>query len=77
MAKVIYTTAPADYDWFGTTEVKADVGKNMRGQVIRKVEIEDSRAEAQCSRYSSGLHMYADETEWAKLVQFKLVKVSP
>lgn len=77
MEKVtIYTTAESSYDWGFTTELVANVGKAGNGKTIRKVEIEKSRAESQCDRYSSGLHMRADETEWEKLVRHKLVTLA-
>lgn len=73
---IIYTTASSDYDWFGTTELAANVGTTKNGKTIRKVEIDKSRADVQCDRYSSGLHMRADETEWKKLVDYKLVDLA-
>ncbi len=76
MKVIIYTTATSDYDWFGTTELAANVGTTRNGKTIRKVEIEKSRADAQCGRYASGLHMAADETEWKKLVGYGLVTVA-
>jgi hypothetical protein len=69
---IIYTTAVADYDWFGTTELDANVG-STNGKTIRKVEIPDGKADAQRDRYASGLCMNVDETEWKKLVDYKLV----
>ena len=50
---VIYTTAPRDYDWQFTRELDANVGIASNGKVIRKVEIETSRAEHQCQRYAN------------------------
>jgi hypothetical protein len=73
MKTIIYTTASSDYDWFGTTELAANVGTTKNGKTIRKVEIETSRLDAQCGRYGSGLHMAADEAEWMKLVGYGLV----
>jgi len=79
---VIYTTAPRDYDWQFTRELDANVGIASNGKVIRKVEIETSRtsppwrAEHQCQRYASGLHMAADPAEWVKLVSYKLVTLA-
>jgi hypothetical protein len=73
---ITYTTAPSDYDWFGTTTV-AVVGTASNGKTIRKVIGPASRVEAQRDRYASGLHMVADEAEWAKLVAQKLVTVTP
>jgi hypothetical protein len=73
---ITYTTAPVDYDWFGTETVKV-VGKDKRGKVIRQVSSDPNRAEAQRGRYMSGLHMAVDEAEWTKLVNYKLVEVTP
>lgn len=75
MNVVTYTTAPADYDWFGTTEIIPDVGTHVGaiGKTVRKVEGPADRVEEQRDRYASGCHMAADETEWAKLVSYKLV----
>jgi hypothetical protein len=56
--------------------VAANVGTTKNGKTIRKVEIDKSRADVQCDRYSSGLHMRADETEWKKLVDYKLVDLA-
>lgn len=74
---IIYTTAVKDYDWFGTTELDANVGSTKavgcEGKTIRKVEIPDGKADAQRDRYASGLCMNVDETEWKKLVDYKLV----
>jgi len=69
---ITYTTAQVDYDWFGTRTI-AVVGHASNGKAIRKVESPAERVEAQRDRYASGLHMVADETEWQKLVAYKLV----
>jgi hypothetical protein len=79
---IIYTTAVKDYDWFGTTELDANVGSTKavgcEGKTIRKVEIPDGRGvDAQRDRYASGLCMNVDETEWKKLVDYKLVTLIP
>lgn len=67
-----YTTAPTDYDWFGTTTVKI-AGHDKRGRPIRLVSSDPRHAQAQRDRYASGLHMAVDDTEWEKLVNYKLV----
>jgi len=72
---VTYTTAPTDYDWFGTTTV-AVAGVDKRGKTIRKVTSPASRVDAQRGRYASGLHMAVDETEWQKLVSYNLVTLA-
>lgn len=69
-----YTTAPTDYDWFGTTTVKI-AGHDKRGRPIRLVTSDPRHAQAQRGRYASGLHMVADDAEWEKLVDYKLVTV--
>jgi len=74
---VTYTTAPVDYDWFGTKTVDAFAGKDARGRIIRKVSGPKSRVEAQRCRYGSGLHLAADEVEWSKLVEYKFVEPVP
>jgi hypothetical protein len=80
---VTYTTAPADYDWFGTHTIEECAGttinvfqhqgRSENGKTIRKVSGPANRVEAQRGRYSSGNHMAVDETEWKKLVDYKLV----
>ncbi len=72
-----YTTAPKDYDWFGTETVEDVAGRDKRGRAIRKVRGPASRVESQRGRYASGLHMAVDEPEWQKLVAYKLVTVEP
>lgn len=75
---VTYTTAPADYDWFGTRELDAWVGstKAPGSKKVRKVVSPADEVENMRARYSSGLHMAVDETEWKKLVDYKLVTLS-
>ncbi len=55
---VLYTTAPAAYDGFSTTELMADAGQDDRGRVIRKVSLERRDLEWQTSRYDSGLYAW-------------------
>jgi hypothetical protein len=71
---VTYTTAPASYDYtgFGAKDLGV-VAHDSRGKPIRKVSNPEGGVEAQRGRYASGMHMAADETEWKKLVQYKLV----
>ena len=70
-----YTTAPADYDWFGSSTVRV-AGYDKRGRPIRLVTSDPRHAQAQRERYLSGLHMAADDEEWEKLVNYKLVTVN-
>lgn len=71
---ITYTTAPEDYDWFGTHTIEV-VGNDKRGKDIRKVASSDKYVESQRGRYASGNHLAVDETEWKKLVDYKLVEV--
>lgn len=68
---VTYTTAPEDYDWFGTRTVGV-AGTDRRGRPVRKVEGPAGYAEGQRARYGSGLHMAVDEAEWRKLLEYGL-----
>lgn len=70
-----WTTAPKDYDWFGTREI-CIAGTASNGKAIRMVAGPARRVEDQRNRYGSGLHMAADRAEWDKLVGYKLVKVA-
>jgi hypothetical protein len=74
-ACVTYTTAPEDYDWFGTHTV-AIVGTTDRGKTVRKVLSDPNYLDGQRARYGSGLHLAVDETEWQKLVNYGLVKTA-
>ena len=69
---VTYTTAPEDYDWFGTHTVTI-AGKDKRGKTVRMVMSDPKHVDAQRGRYASGLHMVADQAEWDKLVSYNLV----
>ena len=71
-----YTTAPVDYDWFGTHTLRI-VAKNKKGQEIREVLSDPAHVKAQRQRYGSGLHLAVEETEYDKLVAYKLVEVLP
>lgn len=71
-----YTTAPSDYDWFGTATVRV-VGHDKRGKPIRLVTSDPKYAQSQRERYASGLHMAVDDTEWEKLVKYNLVTLTP
>jgi len=73
-----YTTAEQAYDYSFTTEL-APVAGNTTGtypKVVRLVEIEEGCANVQRDRYHSGLHLVADDLEFAKLVGFKLVALA-
>ena len=69
----LYTTAPADYDGFGT--ITDDIaGHDKHGKQVRRVTVDPAYLNWQVMRYTSGLYMAADETEWQKLVQYQLCK---
>lgn len=70
---VTYTTAGAEYDWFGT-EDDGPVGTASNGKTVRKVRSPEGREGAQRGRYQSGCHMSVDEAEWIKLVDYGLVR---
>ena len=55
--RVAYTTAPADYDGFGTVTLVPDAGRDLtNGQTLRKVGIRPDAWAWQTSQYASGLH---------------------
>lgn len=73
---VIYTTAPAGFDWLGTEELSACVGRTLRNNAppVRKVRCPEKRVQAQRERYHSGaVYLVADEAEFEKLVNNNLV----
>lgn len=59
---VIYTTAPAEYDWRFTSDL--GVAGATHQKIVRKVAVDAERVEEQCDRYLSGLHMAVGESEW-------------
>jgi hypothetical protein len=67
---ITYTTAPEAYDWFGTRTVR--IAGCTSGKVVRMVSSRPAHVEAQRDRYASGCHMAKDETDWLKLVGYKL-----
>lgn len=70
-----FTSAPEDYDGFGTTTIRV-AGINRRGQSVREVETPDSAVEWQRMRYGSGLHLAASVEEFAKLVRYGFVTLA-
>jgi len=70
-----YTTAPSDYDWFGSATVRV-VGHDKRGKPIRLVSSDPKYAQSQRERYMSGNHMAVDDAEWEKLVKYNLVTLT-
>ena len=67
---VIFTTAPKDYDYWYTQEVKAEAGKDVRGRIVREVHVDsESHAEIQRDRYYAGaIYLVADTETWNNLV---------
>lgn len=64
--RTAYTTAPIDYDGFGTVTYDHDAGTDNRGLTIRKVRIEPEHWDWQTMRYGSGLHGVATPEEAAR-----------
>jgi hypothetical protein len=64
---LLYTTAPGEYDGFGTQTLDADTGRDNRGMVVRLVSVKPEHLDWQQQRYASGLHGYAtpeDAKRW-------------
>jgi hypothetical protein len=66
--KIVYelweTSAPSDYDGFGTFTIAANVGTDSRGRKTRVVLIEVENVDWQTSRYASGLCLVEPKTEY-------------
>lgn len=58
-----FTTAPEAYDSFGTATLRDPAGSDNRGYPLRKVAIRPDHFEWQATRYASGLHGFARESE--------------
>lgn len=69
-----YTTAPEDYDGFGTYTVKV-VAKDKRDRDIRMVETPAAHVNWQRNRYFSGCHGAWTEADYAEQVEYGLVEV--
>ena len=63
----MYTTAPVDYDGFGT-QTWFDAGTD-NGRPTRCVEVEIQHEEWQRGRYFSGCYSAYDERNWLSLVK--------
>jgi len=61
--RTAYTTAPSDYDGFGTVTYEFEAGTDNRGLTVRKVGIEPDHWDWQTGRYLSGMHAVATEEE--------------
>ena len=57
--RTVWTTAPADYDWFGT-ETIVECGE-WHGKKLRSVLIDPDQYQGQTDRYFSGMHPSLDE----------------
>ena len=70
-----WTTAEKSYDWGGTRELESVAGRTVSAhpKVVRLVEIEASRADAQIARYASGCHLAVDEIKYGEFVMLGLV----
>lgn len=72
--KTAYTTAPSEYDGFGTVTYDFEVGTDNRGLTVRKVGIEPDHWDWQTARYQSGLHGVATEEEAKRFPQVWRIK---
>lgn len=73
MSKITtYTSAPVDYDGFGTETVC--IAGVVGGKQVRKVATPAEHAEWQRNRYWSGsCYLVKDSAEWEALVRYGLV----
>lgn len=69
---LIYTTAPAVYDGFGTETVEV-VGETSDGRELRCVRVQFPHLEWQRRRYLSGNHIALDEAEVFRRVHAKVI----
>jgi hypothetical protein len=58
--RTVWTTAPADYDSFGTETIE-EGGAEWHGKKLRRVIVDPGQFDYQTSRYASGLHGNWDE----------------
>lgn len=71
---IIYTSAPAAYDYTGVTrEVDANAGLSRGQKVFRKVEIDTRGVDSQIQRYGSGLYAVLDERQFNEWVEQGLI----
>lgn len=74
-AVVTYTTAPEDYDGFGTRTVR--VAGAMRGKSVREVQTPARQSEWQRQRYySGGIYLVADPHKWGELVAYGIAEAA-
>lgn len=67
-----YTTAPVDYDGFGTRD--RGVAGYDGDKPVRLVEIDPRHLEWQTGRYGSGLHAALTRSQWDGLVRAGLAR---
>ena len=74
---IIYTNAPATYDYWYVTALDPDAGRltssiDTRGPV-RKLDIPSKNVEGQCMRYQSGLYPGLTQEEFREWVERGLI----
>lgn len=67
--RVVFTSAPVDFDGFGTQTLAANAGTDHRGIVLRKVAIRPEHYEWQTVRYGSGSHTWGTPEEVKRFPQ--------
>ena len=72
MQTLRYTTAPVDYDGFGTVD-HGIVGETS-GKEVRLVGISPEHLDWQEMRYGSGMHCSHSKDSWNELVRHGLAK---
>lgn len=71
---ILHTTAPIEYDGFGTITVDEYTG-TINGRKLRSVNINNAHLEWQKARYLSGLHEAIDEMWYTKWIENGMVVV--
>lgn len=71
-----FTTAPQDYDGFGTKTLDPKYAITHHGDPIRKVEIHNDHLVWQTMRYASGLHRASTEAELADEIRYGFAKLT-
>lgn len=65
----VVTTAPVDYDGFGTTTVEELAFRSRRGDRYRVVVVQEPHHGWQTMRYRSGMHSVTTRAEVAELAE--------
>lgn len=71
---LVYTNAPAAYDYWYTTQINACAGIDTAGKVWRCVRMAEDRVEAQSDRYRSGWHSAVPPRYWQKALVEGIVR---